>query len=191
MTALLTAVLAFGALVGCSGTKTGGSPTTQSATGTETTSSTPTSDGSSTGLSIDKYVSAPCSILKPDQAATLGSVRAPAPGTSSLGPNCTWKGQDVIKNSTYTVAVTADQNFDDMVSNVKNNPVFTDKKLDGVRVISTDRADGELACLTSIQVSKTESVTVQISTAADERATKKACLEGERVAQLIISNLKG
>ena len=32
---------------------------------------------------------------------------------------------------------------------------------------------------------------VQVSAAADERATKKACPEAERVAQLIITNLKG
>jgi hypothetical protein len=191
MTALLTAVLALGALAGCSDNKTGGSPTTPAATGTEQTSSEPTSDGSAPGLSIAKYVSNPCGILTAGQVATLGSVRAPEPGTGDLGPNCVWKGQDVIKNSKYTIAVTEGKSFDDMVSNVKDNPVFTDKKIDGVRVISTDQTDGSTGCLTSLQASKTDSVTVQVSTAADERATKKACPEGERVAQLIISNLKG
>jgi hypothetical protein len=187
MTALVATVFAFGALAGCTSTQTGGTPTT----GAQSTSSEPTSDGSSSGLSIAKYVSAPCSILKPDQVATLGTVATGAPGTATLGPNCRWKGQDVIKNSSYTVHVTEDKDFDDMVSNVKNDPVFTDKKLNGVRVITTDEVDGELACMTSVQVSKTDSVTVQVSAAADERATKKACPEAERVAQLIITNLKG
>jgi hypothetical protein len=187
MTALLATVFAFGALAGCTPSQTGGTPTT----GAQTGSSTPTSDGSGTGLSIAKYVSAPCTILKADQVATLGSVKAPAPGSGVLGPNCTWDGKDVIKNSSYTVNVTEDKDFDDMVNNVKNDRVFTDKKLDGVRVITTDEVDGELACMTSVQVSKTDSVTVQVSAAADERATKKACPEAERVAQLIITNLKG
>jgi hypothetical protein len=191
MIALLTAVVALGVLAGCTSTQTGGNPTTASATGAEPTSSAPTSDGSATGLSIAKYVTNPCGILTADQVATLGSVRAPEPGTGELGPSCTWKGQDVIKNSRYTISVTEGKNFDDMVSNVKDNPVFTDKKLDGVRVISTDRVNAELGCLTSIQVSKTDSVTVQVSAAADERATKKPCPEGERVAQLIIGNLRG
>jgi hypothetical protein len=190
MTALLAAVFALGALAGCTNTQTGGNPTTP-ATGAQTGSNTPTSDGSGTDLSVAKYVSAPCSILKPDQVATLGTLRSTTPGTGALGPNCTFQGKDVIKNSTYEISVTQGQDFDDMVSNVKNNPVFTDKKLDGVRVISTDRAGGELACLTSVQASKTDSVTVQVSTAADERATKKPCAESERVAQLIITNLKG
>ena len=187
MTALLATVFAFGALAGCTSTQTGGTPTT----GAQTTSDKPTSDGSDTGLSIAKFVSAPCTILKPDQVATLGSVKAPAPGTGLLGPNCTWDGQNVIKNSSYTVNVTADKDFDDMVNNVKNDPVFTDKKLNGIRVITTDSVDGELACMSSVQVSKTDSVTVQVSASADERATKKDCPEAERVAQLIITNLKG
>ncbi|SFR22997.1 Protein of unknown function [Lentzea waywayandensis] len=191
MTALLTAVLAFGALAGCTSSQTGGSPTTASATGSEQTSSQPTSDGSDSGLSITKYVSAPCNILTASQLTTLGSVRAPAPGTGTLGPNCVWSGQDVIKNSRYTVHVTEGQNYENQVNEVKNNAVFTDKKIDGVRVISTDRLDGLVTCLVSLQISKTDSVTIQVNVASDEQATKKACPEGERVAQLIISNLKG
>ncbi|WP_439663883.1 DUF3558 domain-containing protein [Lentzea sp. HUAS TT2] len=191
MTALLTAAFAFSALAGCTSTQTGGNPTTAAPTGADQTSSQPTSDGSGAGLSIAKYVSAPCTILTASQVATLGSVRAPAPGTGELGPLCTWMGQDVIKNSRYTISVTANKNFDDMVSNVKSNPVFTDKKIDDVRVISTSQTDASTGCLTSLQASKTDSVTVQVATAADERASKPACTESERVAQLIITNLKG
>ncbi|MET8759817.1 DUF3558 domain-containing protein [Lentzea sp. NPDC004782] len=191
MTVLLTAVLALGALAGCSDNKTGGTPTTPPASGTGKTSSEPPSGSSGPGLSIAKYVADPCSILTAAQVSTLGSVRAPVKGAGELGPNCTWRGQDVIKNSGYVIAVTQGKDFDAMVSNVKDNPVFTDKKIDGVRVISTDRTDASTGCLTSLQASKTDSVTIQVSTAADERATKKACPEGERVAQLIISNLKG
>lgn len=191
MTALLTAVLAFGALVGCTSPQTGGNPTTPAPTGAEQTSSEPTSDGSDAGLSIAKFVSNPCSILTTSQVTTLGSVRAPEPGTGELGPLCTWKGQDVIKNSRYTISVTENKSFEDMVSNVKDNPVFTDKKIDGVRVISTSQTDASTGCLTSLQASKTSSVTVQVATAADERASKPACQESERVAQLIITNLKG
>lgn len=191
MTALLSAVLVAGALAACTNTQTGGTPTTAPQTGAKPTGSQPTSTGSDSGLSVSKYTADPCSILKPDQVATLGSLRAPEPGKNTLGAVCTWKGNDVIKNSTYAISVTEGKSFEDMVSNVKDNPVFTDKQIDGVRVVSTDRANGELACLVSLQASKTDSVTVQVSAAADERATKKPCPEGERVAQLIITNLKG
>ncbi|MEU3650554.1 DUF3558 domain-containing protein [Lentzea sp. NPDC034063] len=191
MTALLTAALAFGALAGCTSTQTGGNPTTAPQTSAGQTSSDPTSTGSGPGLSIAKYLSDPCSILTAGQVTTLGSVRAPEPGSSVLGPNCAWKGQDVIKNSRYTVNVTEKKSFDEIVGNLKGNPVFTDKKVDGVRVVVTDAIDGELACQASLQASATDSVTVQVGTAADERATKKACPEAERVAQLIITNLKG
>ena len=191
MTALLTAVLAFGALAGCTSSQTGGNPTAAPTTGGGQTSSEPTSDGSGTSLDVSKFVGTPCSVLTADQVATLGSVRAPEPGTGTLGPNCVWRGQDAIKNSKYTVHVTKDQNFDNQVNEVKNNAVFTDKKIDGVRVISTDRLDGEVTCLVSLQASKTDSVTIQVNVASDEQASKKACPEGERLAQLIIGNLKG
>lgn len=189
MTALLAAAFAFGALAGCSPSQTGGNPTTPPATGGQTTSSEPTSDGPS--LSIAKYVSAPCSILKPDQVATLGTLRATTPGTGVLGPDCTFRGKEPTKNSTYVVSVSEGRDFEDTVTNVKDNPAFTDKKIDGVRVVSYDKSGGELACSSIIQASKTDSVTVSIAAAADERATKKPCTESERVAQLIITNLKG
>ncbi|USX48699.1 DUF3558 domain-containing protein [Lentzea sp. HUAS12] len=191
MTALLTAVLALGVLAGCTSTQTGGNPTSASTTGAGQTSSQPTSDGSDAGLSIAKYVSSPCSILTASQVSSLGSVREPAPGSGTLGPNCVWMGQDVIKNSKYTVHVTENKSFEDLVANVKANPVFTDKTIDGVRVISTSQTDASTGCLTSLQASKTDSITVQVSTAAEERASKPACQESERVAQLIITNLKG
>ncbi|MFD4639446.1 DUF3558 domain-containing protein [Lentzea sp. NPDC058436] len=191
MTALLTAVLAIGALAGCTSSQTGGNPTPAPTTGGEQTSSQPTNDGSDSGLSITKYTSAPCTILKADQVTTLGSVREAAPGTGLLGPNCVWSGKDPIKNSRYTVHVTAGQDFEKQVNEVKGDAVFNDKKIDGVRVISTDRLDGLVTCLASVQISKTDSVTIQVNVASDEQATKKACAEGERVAQLIIGNLKG
>ena len=191
MTALFTAVLAFGALAGCTGNTTGGSPTTADQTGAGQTSSASTSSESPSGLSLAKYVSKPCDTLKPDQVATLGAVRQGEVGTDVLGPLCTWRGQDPIKNSTYDVSVTEGKDFESRVEGVKTNGVFIDKKIDGVRVVSTDGTDGAMYCLTMIQVSKTDSVTVQIAGATDERATKKPCPETERVAQLIITNLKG
>ncbi|WP_434449131.1 DUF3558 domain-containing protein [Lentzea sp. E54] len=191
MTALLTAVLAFGALAGCTSTQTGGNPTTAPTAGSEQTSSEPTSGESPSGLSIAKYVSKPCDVLKPDQVATLGSVREGAVSTGELGQKCTYRGQDSIKNSSYIIHVTEGKDFEAQVEGVKKNNVFIDKEIDGVRVISTDGTNGEMYCLTSLQVSKTDSVTVQFSSAADERATKKPCPEAERVAQLIITNLKG
>ncbi|WP_394613261.1 DUF3558 family protein [Lentzea sp. JNUCC 0626] len=194
MTALITAVLAFGALTGCTGTTTNGSPTTAGSTGAQETGSTPTSsDESPSGMSIEKYVNAPCDTLKSDQVTTLGTVQpgVVAAAAGGLGQKCTWRGQDVIKNSTYTVVVTKDKDFDSRVDGVKSNGVFAEKKIDDVRVVSTDGTDATMYCLTMFPTSKTDSVTVQIATAADERATKKPCDETERVAQLIITNLKG
>lgn len=191
MTALLTAALALGALAGCTGNTTGGNPTTPAATGTGQTSSAPTSSESPSGLSITKYLSKPCDILTPAQVATLGSVSEGVAKSDVLGPMCTWEGKDPVKNSAYDVSVTEGKDFESRVEGVKGNGVFVDKQIDGLRVVSTDGTDGAMYCLTMIQASKTDSITVQIASSADERATKKPCPETERVAQLIITNLKG
>lgn len=190
MTALLTAVLAIGALAGCS-EKTGGNANTTAPTGGEQTSTAPTTEGSSSGLSIAKFVSKPCDVLTAAQVTKLGTVSAGKSGTNVLGAECEWKGQDVIKNSTYSVTVTEDKDVDDMVANVKSSPIFQDKKSEGVRLVTNDGSDGTLHCSTIIEVSKTDSVTVYVSIAADERPTKPACPESETVAKMVIENLKG
>jgi hypothetical protein len=192
MTALLTVALAFGALVGCTGNTTGGTPTTPASTGTGQTSSAPTSSDSSSGLDISKYATKPCDTLKPDQLATLGSVREGATSTGELGQKCTWRGQDVTKNTSYIVHVSEGMKFDDQAAGSKQkNNLFEEKTIDGLRAYSTDGTDGAMYCLTTVESSKTSSITVQVSSAAAERGTKKPCPEAERVAQLIITNLKG
>jgi hypothetical protein len=188
--ALLTAVLAVGVLAGCS-ERTDGNPSTTAPTGGEQTSSAPTSDGSSSGLSLAKFADKPCDLLTAAQVAKLGNVGTPETSTSTLGPKCTWKGKDVIKNSTYTVYATADKNVEDMVNNVKSSPIFEDKKIGDVRVIINDSTDGTLHCRAIIEVSKTDSATVDASIAADERPTKPACTEVESVAKMVIENLRG
>lgn len=190
MTALLTAVLAIGVLAGCS-EKTGGNASTTAPTGGEQTSSTPTSEASSSGLSIAKFVSKPCDILTAAQVAKLGGVKPPKPGTSILGPECVWEGQDVIKNSTYSVVVTEDKDVEGMVGAVKSNPIFQDKKVGDVRVVVNDSTDGTLHCRAIIEVSKTDSVSLDATIAADERPTKPACTEVESLATMVIESLRG
>lgn len=191
MTALLTAVLAFGALAGCTGNPTSGNPT-PAATETGQTGSTPTSSDSPSGFDISKYATKPCDVLKPEQLATLGSVREGATSTGALGQNCLWRGQDATKNSSYTVHMSVGMDFDDQAAGSKqSNNFFEEKKIDGLRAYSTDGTDGAMFCLTTVEASATDSITVQFSSAAAERGTKKPCSESERIAQLIITNLKG
>jgi hypothetical protein len=190
MTALLTAVLAIGVLAGCS-EKTGGNANTTAPTGGEQTSTAPTSGGSSSGLSIAKFAEKPCDLLTAAQVAKLGEVGAPKTGTSTLGPKCTWEGKDILKNSTYVVYATVDKDVESMVSNVKSNPIFKDKKISDVRVIVNDSTDGTIHCRAIIEVSKTDSATVDADIAKDERAAKPACTEVESVAKMVIENLRG
>lgn len=190
MTALLTAVVAIGVLAGCSDKTGGNANTTSPATG-EQTSSAPTSDGSSSGLSIAKFVDKPCDVLTATQVPKLGGVGAPKPGTSTLGATCEWPGKVPTDNSTYTVYVTEDKDVEGMVANVKNNPIFTDKKIGDVRVVVNDSTDGTLHCRAIVEVSKTDSVTVDARIAAAERASKPACTEVESVATMVIETLKG
>ena len=189
-TALLTAVVAISVLAGCS-EKTPGNANTTAPTASERTNSSPTTGGSSSGLSIAKFVSKPCDVLTAAQVAKLGQVKAPTTDTTILGPECVWKGQDVIKNSTYSVVITADKDVEDMVSNLKSSPIFKDKKVGDVRVVINDSTDGVMHCRALIEVSKTDSVTLDASIAKDERPTKPACTEVESFATMVIETLKG
>jgi hypothetical protein len=190
MNALLAAVVAIGVLAGCS-EKTGGNANTSTPSPGDKTSTAPTSSGSSTGLSIAKFANKPCDLVTAAQLPKLGSVKAPEAGTSVIGPRCEWKGQDVIKNSTYRVVVTQDKDVEGIVSSVKNNPVFTDHKVDGVRFVTYDATDASIDCRTIIQVSDTDSVTSSVSVASAERATKKPCTESEEFAKLVVQTLRG
>ncbi len=190
MTTLLTAVIAIGVLAGCSD-KTGGNANTAPPTADQQTSTTPTSDGPSSGLSIAKFVSKPCDVLTAAQVAKLGDVKEPKTGSGSLGPTCEWAGKDVTKNSSYTVYVTQDKDVEEMVTSVKTNPIFKDKKIGDVRVIVNDSTDGTLHCRAIIVVGKTDSVTVDVRTAAKEQASKPSCTNVESVATMAIETLKG
>ncbi|SDG20585.1 Protein of unknown function [Lentzea fradiae] len=190
MTALLTAVIAVGVLAGCS-EKTGGTAGTTLTTGGGQTSTAPTSESSSSGLSIAKFADKPCDLLTEAQVAKLGEVAAPKTSTSTLGPKCTWEGKDILKNSTYVVYATVDQDVEAMVDRVKTNPIFTEKKIGDVRVFINDSTDGVIHCRAIIEVSKTDSATVDADIAAEERAAKPACTEAESVAAMVIETLKG
>ncbi|MFD5828047.1 DUF3558 family protein [Lentzea sp. NPDC060358] len=190
MTALLTAVVAVGVLAGCS-EKTGGNASTTEPTGGGQTSTAATSTGSSSGLSIAKFAEKPCDLLTSAQVAKLGEVAAPETSTSTLGPKCTWEGKNISKNSSYVVYATVDKDVESMISNVKGNPVFTDKKIGDVRVVINDSTDGVIHCRAIIAVSKTESATVDADIAAEERSAKPACTEVESVAKMVIETLKG
>lgn len=176
-------LLVLGLLVSCSGAKTSDNATTAGPTEAGPTSS-------ASGLGIDKYVSRPCDILTPDQVAKLGAVKPGEPGAGTLGPLCTWDGQDVIANSQYTVSLTKDKDVADMVRNVSGNPVFKDTEVDGLRFVTNSQTDGKIRCVTIVGLSADESFTVQAAIAADERATKSGCTESESVAKMIIANLR-
>lgn len=190
MTVLLTAALAVGALAGCS-EKTGGTANTTTPAGTETSSTAPSSDGADTGLSIAKFVSKPCDVLTSAQLSQLGALRPAEPGSGPLGEECSWEGQDVIKNSSYSVAVSQDRDVEEMVANVKSSPVFTDHEVEGVRFVTYDGTDGSMDCTTIIEASKSDSVTVIAQMSAEERAAKKPCTQVELVAKMIVENLRG
>lgn len=191
MTILLTAVIAIGVLAGCSD-KTVGNANTAAPTAGEQTSTAPTSDGPSSGISIAKFVSKPCDVLSAGQVAKLGDVKEAKAGTSSsLGPTCEWAGKDVTKNSSYTVYVTQDKDVEEMVASVKTNPIFKDKKIGDVRVIVNDSTDGTLHCRAIIVAGKTDSVTVDVRTAYKEQTTKPSCTDVESVATMAIETLKG
>jgi hypothetical protein len=178
-------------VAGCS-QKNPGQANPQSNTGTATgtgTSAPPTA----AGLDLTKFKDDPCGLLKTDQLAGLGTFKAPEPGSSSVGPKCRWPALDVTKGAAYTVTVNTNGNtFDQVSENVKGSKVYRQAKVADYPAVSSDPTNGLGNCLTAVGTSSKDVFFVQISTLNESTPEyQDSCGTTERVAALVVQNLKG
>ncbi|WP_433269428.1 DUF3558 domain-containing protein [Actinosynnema sp. CS-041913] len=186
------------ALAACTSKEVGGNPT--SAPATDTSSAKPTESSSPSSneptLDIEKFVSAPCTILTQAQQTALGTFREAKAGEDGVnGPSCTYQGKDVLENSSFTIVLAVKGNtFDDAVKDGDTKfPVFQETKIEGYRAASFDGTDGKRHCNTAIRTSDRTFVLIQGSIAKNDTKLNdgKACGTTERVAATVIGNLKG
>jgi hypothetical protein len=175
-------------LASCTSTSAG-NVTPQSATSTHVQSS---SSSSLPALSLQKFVSDPCSLLTSTQAAELGEFRSTEPTNDRPnGPGCIWRGTEPTENSTYelTLGVT-DAALSIFRENTKSYSSFREAKVAGYPTISYDTAGATRDCTTILGISDKETVIVQVSTAVnDEVNDGKPCDRTERLGATVIENL--
>lgn len=188
---LLTIAACATAVSGCS-TKDPGRATTQTPS-TETTSPSTSKRAAGPDLDLSRFTSNPCQLLKPDQLAQLGTFDAPESGNQQLGPGCTWTAKEVLKGATYSVTLSTKGNtLESMMQNAKTEPVFREATVAGYPAFSSDGTTGKGDCGTYVGTSDKDAVVVQISVENRESPEyKDSCGATEKVAALVVGNLKG
>jgi len=185
---LLATLFATAALAGC--TNVGGTPTTGS-TPPPATESSDTGSPTAVELGIDKFKDKPCDFLTAAQVTQLGNVKAPTTRQAALGPACSWNGKDILEDSAYEISTASEQSYETLLGNSRKFPVFSEKTIQGIRTLSSDDTDGTRACETIVEAGKTGAVLVHVDVAMKKVPTQKPCAESERVAALVIGNLRG
>lgn len=187
----LVAVTLVGVVAGCSDKKPGNA-TAQPPTGSssETASSKPAF--SQPALDPAKFSDRPCDLLTSAQLAGLGKFEAPEPEKAAVGPMCHWRAEDTLRGTRYDVTILVNGDIESIVSSVKGSPVVKDVKVSGYPAVSYDITDGKGTCSTAVGTSAEHAILVQMI-AHDESLPewKDSCGATEKVAALVLGNLKG
>lgn len=192
---MLTAAATMLLVTGCS-QKSGGQASPQPSPGTTASTTTAaTSSANSTGpeLPVTQFASNPCGLLKTDQLAQLGTFKAPETSDNPLGNKCRWAAQDILKGAAYSVIVgTKGQTFDEVAKNSQGVKVYRPTTVGGYQAVSSDATDGKGNCTTAVGTSSKDVFIVQVSV-ENESAPEHAdsCAATEKVAALVVQNLKG
>jgi len=191
----MATLLTVGLASGCAA-KDPGRPSAETSAGgaTETgTKSSSPSGVSGPDLDLSKFASNPCGALTADQLAPLGSFKAPEPGTGTFGPNCWWKATKVLEGAGYKVTmVTNGTTIDTFIDTNKSLQVFKETTVGGLKAASWDQTNASANCSTAVGTSSKGAILVQMNienTNAPE--SKDTCAASEKVAALVVQNLKG
>jgi hypothetical protein len=122
-------------LAGCT-SQSSGSPIAAGGSTNETSSSRSSPAGSSTNsngsappitqpeLDVKKFEDAACGLLKPEQLNTLGASKAGTTSQGASGPQCSWKSDDVVKGTNFSVIIMKNSNgLDGLYGNKSDYPV--------------------------------------------------------------------
>lgn len=193
---LLVAVSAC--LLGSCSAKDPGTPSAESGAPTGTSGSTASSAPStSTGgaeLPISTFTDKPCELLKADQVAQLGTFKAPAKSTNSVASLCKWGAQDILKGLSYTISVaTTGTDFKTSAEQAKaNNPYFKETKVGEYPAYNSDGTDAKGSCTTGVGTPSKGVFLAQVIMENEALPEyEDPCAATEKVAALVIQNLKG
>jgi hypothetical protein len=193
---LLATIASISLVSGCSGTDPGRpAPETGARTGSAGTATSPSSSFEGVELDTSKFSGKPCEALTTAQLSTLGTFKTPEPGTSALGPSCDFRAQKVLEGVTYEIVIASSGNtLKSIIENLRssNTPVVEETKVDGYAAVNSDQTNAKGACATAVGTSGEDAISVQLIT--ENKALPEyndPCGQTEKVAALVIQNLKG
>jgi hypothetical protein len=195
---VLAATATAGLLAGCN-SKEPGDPTPEPGTGGNTQSSTPTSSAGGeeappvTGpeLSLDKFQSAPCTLLAAEQVAKLGDMKEGTPRDRQGQPQCVYNPKDPAGGVAVTFTFSK-STLNDYYKGKSSYPFFKPTEVSGYPAANFDGVDGASGdCGTVVALGKTSTLVVQVSVRDKSAANYKTpCGESERGAAVAIEGLK-
>ncbi|MCS7482565.1 DUF3558 domain-containing protein [Umezawaea endophytica] len=193
---LLATVASIGLVSGCSDSNTGRpTPETGGQSGSSGTATSPSSSFEGVELDTSKFSGKPCEALTSAQLSTLGTFKTPEPGKSALGPSCDFRAQKVIEGVTYEVVIASSGNtLESIIEGLRSSktPVVEETKVAGYAAVNSDQTNAKGACATAVGTSSKDAISVQLIT--ENKALPEyndPCGQTEKVAALVIQNLKG
>ncbi|HWO68296.1 MAG TPA: DUF3558 family protein, partial [Umezawaea sp.] len=124
----------------------------------------------------------------------LGTFKAPVKSNNQVAAQCRWAAQDVTKGVAYTVAVTTTgTTFQTAADQAKSkSPFFETTKVSEYPAYNFDGTDAKGSCSTGVGTPSKGVFLVQIN--MENKALPEyndPCAATEKVAALVIKNLKG
>lgn len=193
---LIPLLAAIALLIGGCSDKSSGTPTPQNggSTGGASTSgsASPTSEEASE-LPLAGFVDKPCELLKTDQVAQLGTFKQAAKNSVKEASQCRWAAQDVTKGVSYTVSVATNGiTFETAAKKAQASPYFKTTTVLDYPAFNADGTDAKGSCSTGVGTPAKGNFLVQINMENEALPEyNNPCQATEKVAELVVQNLKG
>ncbi|TWP52459.1 DUF3558 domain-containing protein [Lentzea tibetensis] len=195
---VLAATAAAGLLAGCN-SKEPGNATGAPETGGNTQSNTPTSAPGGdeappvTGpeISLDKFKSAPCTLVPAEQLSKIGDLREGRPADRQGQPQCSWEPKASTGGVAFTLTISK-STLSDYYKGKSNYNYFKPTEISGYPSANFDGTEGKNGhCGTAIALGKDSTLVVQITVRGKESPSYTTpCVESERISTVAIDGLK-
>ncbi|MGO1051483.1 DUF3558 domain-containing protein [Crossiella sp. CA198] len=194
-TVQLAAIISLSTLVlsGCGG----GTPDPTQATSAPTsTSKQSLAPPINNPVSADAFKDRPCDLLTPAQRETVGATKPPKADDSVLGPACVWGPKDSSENTRVSATLYTKPEavkWERFFELKDQNPFFEPAgELAGVQAVHThDEKTAERGgCTTQLGLSKDLMMEVAVNLPLKSPDYKTPCKVSDRMATLVIQNLR-
>lgn len=146
-------------------------------------------------MDVKPFEGRPCELLKPEQVASLTKAKPPKPGDSILGPECSWRGADTVRDTSINVGLRVKDIYG-LEAIYLNRGKYADFRVfqvggyPAVHANESAKAESMGNCGSWVGVSEKTSFSVIVHVQEGNPDYATSCRVTGRVAELVIQNLK-